>query len=277
MSQTGYTYEDDMYLSRAMSSIGKQKEGWKLVLLCALIAMIPIIGPIWSLGFIYKWAKNIAWGLNEPLSTDDLEIGSCLSLGLKVFVVGFVWGLIAFAFFYITAPLCEIQVLGPIFSLIGWALSILIGFAISVGSLRAVIYDDIAAGLQFAKVWEMMTRNPGRLVRPILADVAVSIILSLIALVVIVLGISFVGFGFVGLGYCLHLLDSSSNLALIEYAIRYLPIVFLIVKALGLLRSLFTTLIYAMWMIQFDLPRWGGKEDPIPDSLESGQAPHYTV
>ena len=272
MSQTGYIYEDGKYFSRAMSSIGKQKEGWKLVLLCALIALIPIIGPIWSLGFIYKWAKNIAWGLNEPLSTSDLEIGSCLSLGFKVFVVGLVWGLIAFVFFYITAPLSNIKVLGPLFSLIRWVLYIFLGFAVTVGSLRAVIYDDISAGLQFSKVWEMMTRNANRLIHPILADFGISIVLGLISLIVIIIAIGSAGFSFY-----VDLLDGSFSPALIRSLIASLPLVFLILKVIAIVRSLTTSLIYAMWMIQFDLPLWGGKEDPIPASLEPGQAPHYNM
>ena len=46
----------------------RQSPGWfgKIVLL-ALLNLIPIFGQIVSLGYLYGWAREIAWNVHEPL------------------------------------------------------------------------------------------------------------------------------------------------------------------------------------------------------------------
>lgn len=80
------------YFSAAWHDI-KNSPGWfgKLVLL-SLISLIPIFGWIVVAGYLYGWARDIAWNVHSPLPKHIFgnEDGKLYSRGFFVLVIGFV-------------------------------------------------------------------------------------------------------------------------------------------------------------------------------------------
>ena len=70
-----------------------QDEDWiKKIVLTAVISLIPIIGQLALLGWMVELTRRVIRGDAEPLP-DWADFGGILVLGLKIFVVGFVYSL----------------------------------------------------------------------------------------------------------------------------------------------------------------------------------------
>ncbi|MEG0503470.1 MAG: DUF4013 domain-containing protein, partial [Raoultibacter sp.] len=84
------------YFKTAWNDI-KNTPGWfgKMMLL-ALIACIPIFGFIVVGGYLYGWARDIAWGVHGPMPKRIFgnEDGKLYSRGFFVVVIGFVCALL---------------------------------------------------------------------------------------------------------------------------------------------------------------------------------------
>ena len=91
------------YFQTAWNDV-KNSPGWfgKMCLL-ALVNFIPIFGSIVSYGYLYGWAREIAWGVHQPMpasifSNDD---GKFWRRGWFLFVIAFVFSLIPTVIAYI--------------------------------------------------------------------------------------------------------------------------------------------------------------------------------
>lgn len=87
------------YFNAAWHDI-KNSPGWfgKLLVL-GLVSLVPIFGWIVVAGYLYGWARDIAWGVHAPLPAHVFgnEDGRLYSRGFFVLVISFVCSLIPWA------------------------------------------------------------------------------------------------------------------------------------------------------------------------------------
>lgn len=269
----GHTYmEDTRYFSRSWALLTRQK-GWiKPVLVLAIALLVPVAGPLAVLGYGLEWARLSAWGADASPKQRGVRVGECIASGWRAFVVELVWGL---AFMLVSCIL--IGVLSVLFG--GWGASLahlivtVCGFFFSlvvlVAQLRAVIYTKIRAGLNPRRVFEMIGRDTGGLLKLI----AIPLVTGLIVGAVMLVGYVVIFVAIMGdiINYAPYLSDEASyGLAfqmLGEVLGKTLPTLVIlwyvgavITTAAGLLEENSV----GLWMRQFDVPAWGGSSDPLP-------------
>ena len=143
------------YFSTAWNDI-KNSPGWKgKIALLALLQIIPIFGQIVLFGYIYGWARDIAWGVHSPMPARIFgnEDGKLYSRGFFIFVILFVLSLIPSVITAIPGLFVGLGSIGDSspgvvaasFSGLLATLSLVISFAIlivfNIAAMRTAIYD----------------------------------------------------------------------------------------------------------------------------------------
>lgn len=289
------------YFNAAWGDI-KNSPGWfgKLCLL-ALLNFIPIFGQIVTFGYLYGWAREIAWGTHEPMPTRIFanEDGKLYRRGWFVFVLVFVVGLIASIVMSIGQGMQGAGMwglmseahrgasalasgFGTLIYLIGLVGGILLSILAWIGSMRISIYDRLSAGFQLGKIWKMFRHDTGGIMRifgmDLLFGFIIGIILSIVLFIIIFLVIFAGVASLAASGYSFeslrHLSDTQA-LALVVQVFLSAGLVgffgILIASFLSFVGELFVMLLVARamgyWTMQFDVPKWRGQDDPMPFEL----------
>lgn len=161
-----------MDLGRAFAFVFDDPDWLRKVGLNALIALIPIIGPLYLLGWGLEVAKRVAARGLEPLP--DIDFGTYLVHGFRAFVVSLVY----------TAPLWISNIVaailfsavrevgqGPTNALVGIGTAcggllvliflMLLALVLPAAMTRSAVFGSIEAGLHFRAVWGMVRAAPG--------------------------------------------------------------------------------------------------------------------
>ena len=162
----------------------RSTEGWfaKLCVL-ALVAFIPILGPIVVSGYLLGWARDAAWGMDNPLPRKVFgnEDGRLYRRGLFAWIISLVMGLAVFVVVFVCMSLFGLAagVFSTLFdgayaagflaipATIGsfgiGAVSLVVSFAaqffIWIGCMRMSIYDTLSAGFSNGQIWSMIKRD----------------------------------------------------------------------------------------------------------------------
>ena len=274
------------YYQTAWNDI-KNSKGWfgKLCLL-ALVGLIPIFGQIVIFGYLYGWARDVAWGVHEPMPAKIFgnEDGKLYRRGWFIFVLVFVFSLVPaiisgvgssmqqagyYSALYDTSSKLEPTVaIGGIIYLIGILAALFVSILAWIGSMRISIYDRLSAGFQLGSIWKMFRKDTGGIMRifgmNLLVGLILGIILSIIITIMVVAFIFIIAAAMAGMGYTPESL---------QYMAGFL---FLIVAVfLGNLASTFVQMLVARamgyWTWQFDVPQWRGQNDPMPFEYAQAQ------
>ena len=270
--------------------------GWvgKICLL-SLVGFIPVFGQIVLFGYLFGWARDIAWGVRGPMPARIFgnEDGKLYARGLFAWVISLVCSLLPMAVEVVwmipaggmalvagwgSSSFTPFAVLG-IGGMVAAVVSVVAAFAASVfwlvGSVRMSIYGRLGPGFQFGKLWAMMRRDPQgilRLVGMYLAICAVLVIAFVVIALVLVLGAiaasAFVAaimgsrggsWDAVAAQVALVLLVGIPAILAVAFAIEVAAVMAyaLIIRAAG------------YWMGQFDVPAWRGPDDPLPFQVPS--------
>lgn len=284
------------YLKLAWSDV-RSSQGWLAkCLILGLVGLIPVFGPIVLYGYAFGWARDVAWGVREPLPRRVFgnEDGHLYSRGFFAFVLFFVCGIIPlvassvlsaitgmhgslFANFWYGHGMVPLVWLSSGFGLVTLALTVAVGvmaflFA-EVGSLRIAIYDRMSAGFQFGKVWAMIRRDARgiwgvfwrMLATLLLVGVAVAAIVGLVTALVVFFGMLLFG-GIAGAGH-----GSAAGAGLAVLSLVYVGVAILLYAAVGVLSSVASAAVSlavaratGLWCYQFDVASWRGQDDPLP-------------
>ena len=283
------------YFDTAWNDI-KHSDGWfKKMCLLALIGLIPIFGQIVILGYLFGWAREIAWGVRMPLPERVFanEDGKLYRRGFFILVASFVLSLVPVLISVVGNGLQEVGILamdprggsggvvmtyimvGGIVALIGSLLSMFVEVVVWVSSMRISIYDNLSSGFQLKVIWRMMKHDGGGLARIFGMYLLVGLVIGLILTVIAIAGVLvFIGslfaagpayysadfyglFAATGIGFILFLLVFS-YVAEVVSVFAYA----LVARAMG------------YWTCQFDVPRWLGQDDPLPFERQQ-QYPQY--
>ena len=297
---------DIEYFKSAWGDI-KNSRGWfgKLCLL-ALLNFIPIFGQIVTFGYLYGWAREMAWGTHKPLPTRifENEDGKFWRRGWFVFVLMFVFMLVPAIVYIIGASIETTQVsynvdwfgfvsaqpvVDPVLQMVSSALCVLafilmvlLGVLAWVGAIRVSIYDRLSAGFQFGKIWKMMRHDFSGIMRIFGMELLFSLALGvLLTIVLVILGFLVLTAGLAGLmrmGYdpsMFQYLTQAQKMSVLLQFVASAGIMGVVALFVGgflssvatLFVNLLVTRAVGYWTMQFEVPIWGGQDDPLPFEL----------
>lgn len=270
------------YFSAAWGDITKSPGWFSKILRMGLLCLIPIFGLLVVYGYLYGWARDIAWNVHRPMPDKIFgnEDGNLYKRGFFILVIGFVFSLIPGVFSFISsmvtgvsfagaitsssAPLGVVSVLmGLIFSLAGLVLSFAVVFFYWVGAMRCALYGTLSSGFQIGKIWAMLRYDFTGLLRIFgmslicyaIVGVAAFVVAMLMVLLGTIFGVAFVQTEAQAVAFVLVILFLIL-LACVVSLFVFVLIIALICRALG------------YWTRQFQVNLWGGQEDPMPFELE---------
>ncbi|MBR0406062.1 MAG: DUF4013 domain-containing protein [Eggerthellaceae bacterium] len=286
----------------------KNSHGWfgKLCLL-ALVGLIPIFGQIVILGYLYGWAREIAWGVHEPLPSQIFgnEDGKLYRRGWFILLLTFVFSLVPAIIMGVGSSMQQVGLyasiandatasanasiaIGSILYLVGIVAVLLVSILAWIGSMRVTIYDRLSAGFQLGKIWKMFRHDTGGIMRVFGMNLLVGLILGILLSIIITILIMLVVFagaaGLMSAGYTPESLEYMSDAEATRILVQFVSsagFVGIICMAVSLflsnVASVFVEMLVARalgyWTWQFDVPQWRGKDDPMPFELNQPAQP----
>ena len=276
------------YFDSAWNDI-KHTPGWfgKMCLL-ALISLIPIFGAIVLGGYLYGWAREMAWGVHEPMPEKIFgnEDGKLYRRGFYLLVFDIVLALILAAILGIvglipgmaaTSTLSGYGDMGitfvnysVVYYIIYIALIIVQSFALWIGSMRISIYDRLSSGFQFSKMWAMYKHEPMGLWKIFGMQLIVGLVIGFVLSIVFTFALSGALIGAVS-AVGLTVSDYSNAEAVMRLFMAAGPafiVILLIMIYVFMVAGVFLETLAARalgyWTMQFEVPRWRGQDEPMP-------------
>lgn len=282
------------YLSSSWNDITHSRGWFGKVCLLGLIAMIPIFGIMVLRGYMYGWARDIAWRVHEPMPAKIFgnEDGGLYKRGFYMLVLNLVLALAVYLLLWLVALIpgmstvqsygtygsltVEYTVNSPLYFLIYFALIIVETFIMWIGSMRISIYGRLTPGFQLNKIWVMYKRLPGGMWRILGMELLIGLIIGIILSIVLTVVLSVFIFGMIGsVAPSISSLDYSDVYSM--YALIYNMIIawgpafllmLLVAVYVTLVATVFLELLVARalgyWTMQLDVPFWRGQSDPLP-------------
>lgn len=273
------------YFSAAWGDITKSPGWFSKILRMGLLCFIPIFGVLVVYGYLYGWARDIAWNVHRPMPEKIFgnEDGNLYKRGFFILVIGFVFSLIPGAFSFLTSMVTGVSFLGAatassaplgvgsllmalVFSLAGLVLTFAVVFFYWVGAMRCALYGTLSSGFQFGKIWAMLRYDFTGLLR----------IFGMSLICGAVVGIA--AFVLVGLSVTLSVIFGVAFIQNEAQAVIFAVIILLLILILCVVSSFISVLITALisralgyWTRQFQVNLWGGQEDPMPFELEQAR------
>lgn len=277
------------YFAAAWGDVTKSP-GWISKLLrLGLLLLVPIFGQVVAYGYLYGWARDIAWNVHRPLPAKIFgnEDGNLYKRGFFIFLVALVFSLVPGAFnflshlvsgtalvggslnltmngsYYSYAPLMGGVFFSMVLGLFSFILALAVAFFAWVGSMRTALYGTLSAGFQLNKIWAMLRYDFPGLLRIFAMALIVGLVIGFFLMVAL--------FMFVLVGVVMVSAASLGGSGAFSVALFGVG-VFSLFGIAFLLLSLFcialcdALVIRALgyWTRQFEVSRWGGQEDPMP-------------
>ena len=291
------------YFAAAWGDIRETKGWFGKFCLLALVLMIPIFGFIVVGGYLWGWARDIAWNIKKPMPARIFgnEDGKLYRRGWFIFLVGLVIALVigvvqalingAFS----AAMPAAVQGArsaargttiviasggaGTVASLIALVLQLVAVAFTWVGSMRSAIYDNISSGLQIGKIWAMLRHDFGGIARifgmtiifSVVFGVIVAIVVMLFSFILIAMGAAslapFMGSSMTGMHSLTGAQAAQAASALVPTivlgTIFALALVYFCLVFMVFLDAL-TYRALGYWTRNFDVAHWGSQKDPMP-------------
>lgn len=268
------------YFDSAWNDI-KNSPGWfgKLALL-ALVGMIPIFGWIVVAGYMYGWARSIAWGVHSPMpqhifgEPDDKPYRRGFYALIIVLVVGLIPGFVSgfSETIYDSGVSWGAIYCSLVLDILGFALSIAATIFGAICCVRMAIYDRLSAGFQFGRVVSMIKQDTKGAARLLGLSVVAEIIAGVVIFIAVMIG-SFVAFAAFGVAFFTAsgtgAVTSIGGAAMASGGLILLVVIGCLVLAfVSIMAALFANLLIVRatgyWVYQFDVPQWGKRDDPMP-------------
>lgn len=268
-------FQESRYFARSWALLTREP-GWIRKLLALWLAgLVPIAGLLGAQGYIAEWARLTAWGVPSSPSRAGGSVGSYIKSGWRMFLVALVWGLL---WALIALLVSFIPLVSVLFAAVIPIVSFVLALIIDIAVIRATIYQNVSAGFKFSTIGQMAERDAGGLLRILAIQLVGTLILSLVSTIVFIVAVvPSAG----GLYAATQELVSLADAGRLNYDYLYLDYLVTLISALlpaislaGFATSLFAIALeivvfnaLGLWMRQFDVPAWGGSDDPLPASL----------
>lgn len=261
--------------------------GWFVIILkLALVSLIPVFGAIVVYGYLYTWARERAWGINQPMPRRIFENkdGKLYSRGGLIFIISLIVAAITSFILnvdmlasvtrisqmlaYSPQSLSDPNVLFnmlplyvvPHSSLFGMVVSVILTIVGWIMSMRVAIYDSFNAGFRLDKVWKMLTHNILGILKVWLMSIIVTVVVTIVGLVIAGLIV------IIPMAACFTMSGATVNAA-ISAILLIIPLLLLAVYVALVLSSIETALVIralGYWTETFNVPEWGSYADPLP-------------
>lgn len=261
--------------------------GWFVTILkLALVLLIPIFGAIVVYGYLYTWARERAWGINQPMPRRIFENkdGKLYSRGGLIFIISIIVAAVSSLFLNIDmlASVTRIsQMLAyspqsfsdpnvmfsmlplyvvPHSGLFGMVVSVILTIVGWIMSMRVAIYDSFNAGFRLDKVWKMLTHNILGILKVWLMSIIVTVVVTIVGLVIAGLIV------IIPMAACFAMSGATVNAA-IAAILLIIPLLLLAVYVALVLSSIETALVIralGYWTETFNVPEWGSYAEPLP-------------
>lgn len=275
------------YFSAAWNDL-RNSPGWfgKVVVL-SLVGLIPIFGWIVIYGYLFGWARDIAWNIHAPLPARVFgnEDGKLYGRGFFVLVISFVCMLIPWlldvTWSVLTGfgagwsggwqggMLAFLGLSSLMFSVLMVVASLFATLFFWVGSMRMGIYGRLAPGLQFGKIWLMMRHDFAGLARILGMALLLGVGSGLVIFAVIILFV-FIGtmVGVAASAPLAFMNDPGVLFSVIPGIVGLVIILALVCSVVCMMLSVGTLALVVRalgyWTRQFDVSAWRGQDDPLP-------------
>lgn len=267
-------FQKDRYFGRAWAMLTQEKGWWKPILLCALGALVPIVGPLAVLGYGLEWSRRVAWGSTEGPSR-QVKIGGLIKSGWRGFVVVAGWSIAAVVVGSIVENLPWIgDFLGSVWGIF----TLFLGVVFVVAQVRATIYQNFKAGYRAKTLWQMVSRDPWGLLRVFVIKLVPTLIVGVVGFLMFVPAM----FGSIGFivdlvdymdGYYYYMSEAEEvrfALEVLGFFVQQFAPAFFATLMVSLVAGSFMSLLVdcgvGLWLRQFDVPAWGKDEDPLPET-----------
>lgn len=267
-------FQKDRYFGRAWAMLTQEKGWWKPILLCALGALVPIVGPLAVLGYGLEWSRRVAWGSTEGPSR-QVKIGGLIKSGWRGFVVVAGWSIAA----VIVGSIVEnLPWIGDFLGSVWGIFTLFLGVVFVVAEVRATIYQNFKAGYRAKTLWQMVSRDPWGLLRVFVIKLVPTLIVGVVGFLM------FVPAMFGSLGFIAELVDYMDSyyyymtdaeavrlaLEVVGFFVEQFAPAFFVTLVVALAANAFVNMLVdcsvGLWLRQFDVPAWGKDEDPLPET-----------
>lgn len=262
------------YFAAARGDIVNSPGWFSKLLRLSLVCFIPIFGVIVVFGYLYGWARDIAWNVHRPMGERILgnEDGNLYKRGFYILVIILVCSLAPEFFSLLTSfatgfsfgTSMSVNVLGgglffvSFTTIMGLFLSFFIQFFVYVGSMRTSIYATLSSGFQISKIWAMMRYDFPGLLRIFVMNLVVGLvaccIVGVIACILVFFEIAFIT--------ALH--ESSAVVLAIPLGVCFLVFGTLVFFYVWMFTEALVSRALGYWTRQFEVSSWGGQEDLMP-------------
>lgn len=275
-------FQKDRYFGRAWAMLTQEKGWWKPILLCALGALVPIVGPLAVLGYGLEWSRRVAWGSTEGPSR-QVKIGGLIKSGWRGFVVVAGWSIAA----AIVGSIVEnLPWIGDFLGSVWGIFTLFLGVVFVVAEVRATIYQNFKAGYRVKTLWKMVSSDPSGLLRVFVIELVPTLIVGVVGILMFVPAM-FGSLGFIAElvdymdGYYYYMTEAEEvrlALEVVGFFVEQFAPAFFVTLVVSLVASAFVNLLVdcsvGLWLRQFDVPAWGKDEDPLPEtSVVEASAP----
>lgn len=261
-----------------------ESPGWvgKCALL-ALIMMIPVFGIIVVLGYLFGWARDIAWQVHRPLPAHIFgnEDGLLYKRGAQMLAILLIYTLAAYVIQEVLSFLVVgnmailpfafalnngLATLSLVSAMSKWGLYSLGSFVITctlmviswVAMTRSSLYGTFTSAFQPARIAELIKQDFPGLLKILGMAILVSLMTGLIAVVI----------SFAVVMLCGIITAVTSVTPLVIFAIFFVVAVIFAIVVIALMTQVFTLamVIRAMgyWFGQFNVAAWGSQDSPLP-------------
>ncbi len=261
--------------------------GWFVTILkLALVLLIPIFGAIVVYGYLYTWARERAWGINQPMPRRIFENkdGKLYSRGGLIFIISIIVAAVSSLFLNIdmlasVTRISQMLAYSPqsfsdpnvLFSMLplyvvphsglfGMVVSVILTIVGWIMSMRIAIYDSFNAGFRLDKVWKMLTHNILGILKVWLMSIIVTVVVTIVGLVIAGLIV------IIPMAACFAMSGATVNAA-IAAILLIIPLLLLAVYVALVLSSIETALVIralGYWTETFNVPEWGSYAEPLP-------------
>lgn len=252
-------------LARAWGDLTSDKNWWQVILVMGIVNCVPVIGQVFTMGYLYDWAKEGAWGMGRPLPREIGDFKRRGRYGLIWLAVTLVWVL---PVYIVGRVLGVIPAVGPFLRFLCDLVAIA-AYAVSAAAvLRGVIYERILPGLQFEHMLKMAAHDVPGLAR-VFCIALIQVLVGIVALILVMIPAAPFIATILGMNS-----DSVFGVGLVPVLV--LGIVTIVTSLfVWLAASVCATCVLALfvraigyWVGQFEPDKWGSPHDPLPFEKE---------
>ena len=274
------------YFSAAWGDITKSPGWFSKILRMGLLNFIPIFGVLVTYGYLYGWARDIAWNVHRPMPDRIFgnEDGNLYKRGFFILVIGVVFSLVPGVFGMVTSILTGVSfmgfvsvsdaslgvgalLMGLIFSLAGLVLTFAVVFFYWVGAMRCALYGTLSSGFQIGKIWAMMRYDFMGLLRIFGMSIICGCVVGIATFIIAMLVVAF-------MAIFIAVFQADGPQAAVVGVLIVLALILLLCIAAAFVSVFITVLVsraLGYWTRQFQVNLWGGQEDPMPFELEQAK------